>query len=102
MAGVVIALLMFMGSISAWSGLAWTVANVPPSRPLAMLVSFMFAFVGVSTMAALGAWLGLRPHLEQGRLSSPAGYVAHSMLLAVIALFALWLQSLRMLTPTVA
>jgi hypothetical protein len=48
------------------------------------------------------AWLVLRPRLEQGRLRSPAGYLAHSMLLAVIVLFAVWLQSLRTLTPIAA
>ena len=33
---------------------------------------------------------------------SPAGYLAHSMLLAIILLFAVWLQTLRTLTPIAA
>jgi hypothetical protein len=78
------------------------VANVPPSRPLALLAGYVFGFAAITSTAALLAWLMLRPRLEEGRLRSPAGYLSHSMLLAVIALFAVWLQSLRMLTPTVA
>jgi hypothetical protein len=102
MASVLVALLMLLAAGAAWGGLGWLILNIPPSRPFAQLGSYVFGFTAITATAALLAWLVLRPRLEQGRLSSPAGYLAHSMLLALIALFALWLQSLRVLTPTVA
>jgi hypothetical protein len=102
MAGVVVAALTLAAAAAAWGGLGWLVANVPPSRPLAVLAAYVFAFVAVTSTGALLAWVVLRPRLDTGPLRSPAGYVAHSMLLAVIVLFAVWLQTLRALTPIVA
>ncbi len=102
MAGLVVALLTLGSAVAAWGGLGWLLTNVPPSRPLAVLAAYVFAFAAITSTAAFGAWLALRPRLEQGRLRSPAGYLAHSMLLAVIVLFAFWLQTLRTLTPIAA
>ena len=99
---MLVALLMLVAAGAAWGGLGWMVLNIPPSRPFAQVGTYVFAFTAITATGALLAWLILRPRLEQGRLRSPAGYLAHSMLLALIALFALWLQSLRVLTPTVA
>ncbi len=93
---------MALAAVAAWGGLAWLVATVPPTRPFALVVLYLFAFTGITSTAALAAWAVLKPRAPQGRLESPAGYVGHAVLLALIALFALWLQSLRMLTPTVA
>src|ERR1700694_813858 len=102
MAGVLAAALTLVAAGAAWGGLGWLMANVPPSRPLAVLAAYVFAFAAITSSGALLAWLALRPRLEEGRLRSPAGYLAHSMLLAVIILFAIWLQTLRTLTPIVA
>jgi hypothetical protein len=92
---------MLAAAAAAWGGLGWVVTNVPPTRPVALLAAYVFAFAGLIASAALLAWVVFRPRQEDGGLKSPAGYLAHSMLLAVIALFALWLQGLRMLTPVV-
>jgi len=102
MASLLVAALTLAAAGAAWGGLAWLMANIPPSRPLAVLAAYVFAFAAITSSGALLAWLALRPRLDHGRLRSPAGYVAHSMLLAVIILFAVWLQALRTLTPTVA
>ena len=102
MAGLVLAALTLAAAGAAWGGLGWLMANIPPSRPLAVLAAYVFAFAAITSSGALLAWLALRPRLDQGRLRSPAGYLAHSMLLAVIILFAVWLQTLRTLTPIVA
>ena len=102
MASLLIALLVLLTSAAAWGGVGWLIVNVPPSQPFALLAATVLAFTAMTGTAALGAWLVLRPRLEEGRLASPAGYIGHAMLLATIALFALWLQSLRMLTPLVA
>ena len=42
-------------------GLAWLVANVPPTRPLALLAAYIFAFAAVTSSGALLAWIALRP-----------------------------------------
>lgn len=87
---------------AAWGGVIWLVTTIPPSRPLALPLFYILAFSGIANSAALLAWLALRPRVHAGRLRTPAGYVGHSMLLASIALFALWLQTLGMLTLTAA
>ena len=101
MASIVVAAMMLAAAALAWGGLGWVVATVPPTRPVAVLAAYVFAFAGLTSSGALLAWLAFRPRSEDGGLKSPAGYLAHSMLLAIIALFALWLQALRMLTPIV-
>lgn len=102
MATAITALLIALAAVAAWGGLAWMIVTVPPTKPFALVVVYLFAFTGITSTAAIGAWALLRPRAPQGRLESPAGYVGHAVLLALIALFALWLQSLHMLTPTVA
>ena len=102
MASLVTAALMLAAAAAAWGGLAWLLTNVPPTRPLAVLAAYIFAFSALTSTAALLAWIALRPRHDDGRLKSAAVYLAHAMLLAVIVLFGLWLQALRTLTPTVA
>ena len=87
---------MLLVSAAAWGGLAWLVVSVPPAQPFALVTACVFAFVAIAGTGALIMWAVLR----RGR---PAvAYLGHSMLLAVIVLFALWLQLLRTLTPAVA
>ena len=93
---------MLIAAGAAWAGVGWLVLNISPTQPFAQLGVYVFAFTAITATAAVVAWLLLRPRHEEGRLRSPAGYLAHSMLLALIALFALWLQSMRVLTPIVA
>src|SRR5713101_1750202 len=105
MASVLVTGLTVVATVAAWGGLGWLLTNIPPSRPLAVLAAYVFAFAAITSTAALlawVAWLALRPRPAQGRLRSPAGYLAHAMLLAIIVLFAVWLQTLRTLTPIAA
>jgi hypothetical protein len=99
MASLVAAALTLAAAGAAWGGLGWLLTNVPPSRPLAILAAYVFAFAAITSSGALLAWIALRPRFEDGQLRSPAGYLAHSMLLATLVLFAVWLQTLRTLTP---
>jgi hypothetical protein len=102
MASLLVAGLTLVASVAAWGSLGWLVANIPPSRPMAVLAAYVFAFAASTTSAALLAWLAFRPRLDTGELRSPAGYLPHSMLLSTLLLFAAWLQTLRVLTPIVA
>ena len=81
----------------AWGGFGGLLTTIPPTRPFAVLAAYVFAFVAIATTGALVGWL-----VFGRRTGSPIGYLAHSMLLAIIALFALWLQTLRTLTPVAA
>lgn len=102
MASLAAAALTLVAAGAAWGGLGWLLTNVPPSRPLAILAAYVFAFAAITSSGAVLAWIALRPRLEDGRLRSPAEYLAHSMLLATLVLFAVWLQTLRTLTPIAA
>ena len=102
MASLLLAALTLAAALLAWGGLGWLVLTVPPSHPLSVQAAYVFAFVGVTASAATLVWLVLRPRRKDGQLKSPAGYLGHAMLLAIIVLFALWLQSLRTLTPIAA
>jgi hypothetical protein len=102
MAVVLAVVLVGAASLGAWGGLGWLITSEPPDDPLALAEAYGLAFVAITCTASLAAWVALRPRLPTGRLASPLGYVWHAMLLAVITLFALWLQSLRMLSPLVA
>jgi hypothetical protein len=103
MASLILTGLTLLAAIASLTGLAWLVANVAPARPLAMTAAYVFGFVAITSTAALLMWIAIRPRSrEDGALKSPAGYVAHAMLLAILVLFGLWLQSLRTLTPLVA
>jgi hypothetical protein len=102
MASLVVASVTLAAAVLAWGGLGWLFVTVPPSRPLSILAAYVLAFVAVTTTGALLMWLVRRPRTDAGRLKSPAGYLSHSMLLAFILMFAMWLQTLRTLTPIVA
>jgi hypothetical protein len=101
MASLLIAGMTLVAAAAAWGGLAWLVLTVPPARPLAVLAAYVFAFAALTPTATLLAWIGLRPRDDQGQLASPIRYIAHAMLFAIIALFGIWLQTLRALTPVV-
>jgi hypothetical protein len=102
MASLVVAGVTLAAAVLAWGGLGWFVLTVPPTRPLSVLAVYACGFVAVTTSGAVLMWLIRRPRTDAGRLKSPAGYLSHSMLLAFIVLFAMWLQTLRTLTPIVA
>jgi hypothetical protein len=102
MASLVAAALTLAAAGAAWGGLGWLLTNVSPSRPLAILAAYVFGFAAITSTGALLAWIAIRPRFEDGQLRSPAGYLPHAMLLATLVLFALWLQTLRTLTPLAA
>ena len=102
MASLLVAGLTLAAAALAWGGLGWLVMSVPPARPLSILAAYVLAFVALTASGALLLWLVRRPRTDEGSLKSPAGYLSHSMLLAIILLFAMWLQTLRTLTPIVA
>jgi hypothetical protein len=97
MARLLVVALTLGVAAAAWGGLGGLVTSVPPSRPFAILAAYVFGFVGLTSTVAVAAWL-----VFGRRTASPAGYVSHAMLLAVIVLFAVWLQSLRTLSPIAA
>lgn len=102
MASLLLAGVTLVAALLGWAGLGWLVLSVAPSRPLALVAAYVFAFVALTASGALVMWVIRRPRSDEGKLESPAGYIAHAMLLAVILLFGMWLQALHTLTPIVA
>jgi len=102
MASLLVAALTLATALLAWAGLGWLVVNIPPSRPLAVWAAYAFGFVAITASMSVIVWLVRRPRSDEGELKSPVDYLGHAMLLAVIVLFAVWLQALRTLTPIVA
>jgi hypothetical protein len=102
MASLILAGLTFAAAVAVWGGLGWLLANVTPTRPLAVIAAYVFAFVAITGSVSVVVWLARRPRSDDGQLKSPAGYMGHAMLLAIIILFGMWLQALRTLTPVVA
>lgn len=102
MASLYVAGLTLVAAVVAWGGLGWVLTTVAPTRPMGVIAAYVFAFVGITSTVTLLMWLARRPRTDGGHLKSPVGYLAHSMLLALILLFAMWLQALRTLTPIVA
>lgn len=100
-AGLIAAAVLVV-ALGAWYGISQLVVSVPPEAPFALPTLYLFLFVALTATSSLLAWLALLPRPSGGRLRTPLGYVGHAMLLSTIALFGLWLQSLRMLTLTVA
>ena len=43
MAGVVVAALTLAAAGAAWGGLGWLMANIPPTRPLAVLAAYVYS-----------------------------------------------------------
>ena len=85
-----------------WFGLGWLILNASPTRPLSLAAAYVFGFVAITATTSMVLWVARRPRTDEGQLKSPAGYLLHAMLLAIIVLFGLWLQALRTLTPIVA
>lgn len=102
MAALILTALVVIIALAALGMLGWLLATVPPTIGLAVPTFYLLAFIAFASIAALVAWLLVRPGAAAGRLGSPAGFLGHAMLLAAVSLFATWLQSLRMLTVTVA
>lgn len=104
MAAWLTALALLVAAGASWGGVAWVVTSAPPANFVAMAAFYLFAFAGLATTSSLLGWMAARAgrNSAQGRLATPAGFLGHGMMLAGISLFGLWLQSLRMLTLTVA
>lgn len=100
MAIAVSALVLAMTSLLGWVALIALILDKSPRQPLALVALYGFLLAAVASTAALGAWFWQRGRARGARLASPAGYVPHSVLLAMMAVGALWLQSRRLLSPT--
>src|SRR5262249_28376180 len=80
-----------------WTAWTLTVLGVPPSAPGAQSVFYGSLLVALTATGALMLAAAAR-HREPRRPTRGAvGYLPHALLASFLLLFALWLQSLRML-----
>ena len=85
------------GALLGWLAWVLTVFGVPPSAPGAQGVFYGSLLVALGATGAVVLALAAR-HREPRRATRGAvGYLPHALLGSFMLLFALWLQSLRML-----
>lgn len=90
-------LLTSLLTLSAWALWGYTVLEIDPSVPLAPVLFYGTLFVALTgTLARLLGTGGGNEADELGR--SPMPSFGHAASVSILLLFALWLQSLGMLT----
>ena len=90
---------LFAAAAFAWSALAWLVSSFVPENPLALACFYALLYLALATTVSLATWSVKRVNRGDEPQSPLFWDLSHGMLFSSIALFALWLQSLRMLTP---
>jgi len=91
-------LIVSLLALSAWVLWGYTVLFVDPDVPLIPVGFYGSLFVALTcTLARLLGPSG--PSKTGGRFSSSRPSLGHAAVVSILLLFALWLQSLRMLTP---
>ena len=88
----------FFAALLAWGVWLLTFLGVPPTAPGAQPAFFGSLFLALSMSAAVLLALGSRPKEARRAARGTAYYLPHTLLASFLLLFALWLQSLRMLT----
>ncbi|HEY7068131.1 MAG TPA: hypothetical protein VII06_42160 [Chloroflexota bacterium] len=84
-------------ALVGWTAWTLTVLGVPPSAPGAQSVFYGSLLVALTATGAVVLSIAAR-HREPRRPTRGAvGYLPHALLASFLLLFALWLQSLRML-----
>ncbi len=80
-----------------WLGWLLTVLGVPPSAPGAQAVFYGCLLVALTASGAVFGAVAARRREPRRLTRGAVGFVPHSLLASFLLLFALWLQSLRML-----
>jgi hypothetical protein len=88
----------FLAALLGWGVWLLTFLGVPPGAPGALPAFYGSLFLALSASAAVLLSLGSRPKEARRAARGTAYYLPHTMLGSFLLLFALWLQSLRMLT----
>lgn len=84
-------------AVLAWTAWLLTVLSTPPTVPAAQAVFYGSLLAALTTSGALLLAALQRPR-ERRRARSAMSFVPHTLVASFLALFALWLQSLRMLS----
>src|SRR5215207_6688310 len=86
-------------AVGCWLALAWLATSLYPDQPRAMEIFYGLLFVALAGTVGTLVWvLGKLGWLRFGARSALASF-AHGMVFSGLALFGLWLQSLRLLSP---
>jgi hypothetical protein len=86
-------------AICCWLVLAWLASTLYPDQPRALETFYALLFVALAGTVGAAVWvLGKLAWLHFGARSALVTF-AHGMVFSGLALFGLWLQSLRLLSP---
>jgi hypothetical protein len=86
-------------ALAGWGALAWLVTHAYPDRPAALVQFFGALFVAVAASVAILIWCALSALRRANPPRYPLVYLSHGVALSGLAVFGLWLQSLRLLSP---
>ena len=84
-------------ALLGWVAWMLTVLGVPPSAPGAQSVFYGSLLVALTATGAVGLAIAARQREPRRPTRGAVGYLPHALLASFLLLFALWLQSLRML-----
>lgn len=84
-------------ALLAWTAWILTILGVPPSARGAEQVFYGSLFVALATSGAVVLAVGARRREPRRPTRSAVSFLPHSVLGSFLLVFALWLQSLRML-----
>jgi hypothetical protein len=84
---------------ACWVGLLWLTTTLYPDQPRVLETFFVLLFGALAATVGSLVWvLGRLPRARVGPHSALTAF-AHGSVFSALALFGLWLQSLRLLTP---
>jgi hypothetical protein len=86
-------------ALAGWGAVAAIVTRTYPTQPQALVAFYGALFVALSATAGCLFWLALRALSRKNPPHPTLSYLSHGMVFSALALFGLWLQSLRMLSP---
>ena len=85
-------------AVLGWTAWALTVLGVPPNAPGAQQVFYGSLLLALTTTGAIFLAVAARRREPRRATRGTAYFLLHAFLASFLLLFALWLQSLRMLT----
>ena len=85
-------------ALLGWTAWTLTVLGVPPSMPVAQSVFYASLLLALPSTGAIVLAIAARQREPRRPTRGTGYYLPHAFLGSFLLLFALWLQSLRMLT----
>src|SRR5712691_9022518 len=97
--GRVALILQMVLAAAGWALVGWLLTHTYPTEPRAELAVYGALFLALSATVGSLFWLAPRVLKRNHQPRLPLAYLSHGMVFSGLALFGLWMQSLRLLSP---